>query len=75
VATPHGFRSTFKDWVTEHTLYRDEASELALAHVSGDKTRAAYARSSLLVVRAKMMEEWGVFCMDRLGKPGLKLVK
>ena len=45
--TQHGFRSTFKDWARTMTNYPDEVSELALAHVNDDATRAAYARDEL----------------------------
>jgi len=62
-AVPHGFRSTFKDWCREEcTRFPDEASELALAHVNNDATRAAYARSELLDQRRKLMEAWATFC-------------
>ncbi|MEW6647830.1 MAG: integrase arm-type DNA-binding domain-containing protein [Pseudomonadota bacterium] len=57
-AVPHGFRSSFKDWVRSSTRYPDEVSELALAHVNNDATRAAYARDELLPQRAKLMTEW-----------------
>ena len=59
--TAHGFRSTFKDWCREHTSYADEVSELALAHVGSDSTRAAYARSELLDKRRRLMDEWALF--------------
>jgi integrase len=65
-AVPHGFRSTFKDWCRNATGYPDEASELALAHVSSDATRAAYARDELLSIRARMMEDWAKFCSTPL---------
>lgn len=57
-AVPHGFRSTFKDWCRSSTAYADEVSELALAHVSSDATRAAYARDELLPKRIRLMEDW-----------------
>jgi len=57
-AQVHGFRSTFKDWARSCTAYADEVSELALAHVSTDATRAAYARDELLPKRAKLMRDW-----------------
>lgn len=60
--TGHGFRSTFKDWARERTAYADEVSELALAHVNSDATRAAYARSELIERRSKMMQDWADFC-------------
>jgi len=59
---PHGFRSTFKDWARSSTPYADEVSELALAHVSSDATRAAYARDELLPKRQRLMADWARFC-------------
>jgi integrase len=59
---PHGFRSTFKDWARSCTSYPDEVSELALAHVSTDTTRAAYARDELLPKRERLMREWAKYC-------------
>lgn len=61
-ATPHGFRSSFKDWARSRTRYADEVSELALAHVNSDATRAAYARDELLDQRRRMMADWAAFC-------------
>lgn len=61
-AVPHGFRSTFKDWARSSTSYADEVSELALAHVSSDATRAAYARDELLPKRTQLMRDWANFC-------------
>jgi len=60
-AVPHGFRSSFKDWARSATRFPDEVSELALAHVSSDATRAAYARDELLPVRATLMADWAKF--------------
>lgn len=62
--TQHGFRSTFKDWARTHTRYPDEASELALAHVHDDKTKAAYARDELIDIRRKLMADWGEYCKN-----------
>lgn len=63
-ATAHGFRSTFKDWARECTGYADEVSELALAHVNSDATRAAYARSELVDKRRLLMADWERFCSE-----------
>jgi integrase len=60
--TTHGFRSTFKDWASEMTGFPDFVSEAALAHVSADKVRAAYARSDLFAKRRELMEAWTNFC-------------
>lgn len=64
--TAHGFRSVFKDWAREHTSYADEISELALAHVNSDATRAAYARSELIDKRRELMRDWERFCYEGL---------
>jgi integrase len=60
--TVHGFRSTFKDWASEQTAFPNELSEMALAHVVGDKTEAAYRRGDLFEKRRKLMSEWAAFC-------------
>ena len=60
--TVHGFRSSFKDWARSlGTRFTDEASELALAHVSSDATRAAYARDELLPERSRLMADWAEY--------------
>lgn len=63
-ATPHGFRSSFKDWARSMTSYADEVSELALAHVNSDATRAAYARDQLLPKRSRLMTDWSKFLRE-----------
>lgn len=60
-AVPHGFRSTFRDWAGEHTNYPRELAEVALAHVKGDATEAAYWRSDALEKRRRMMDDWAKF--------------
>ena len=60
--TVHGFRSTFRDWVSERTHFTDEVAEMALAHTIGDKTEAAYRRGDLLAKRREMMDAWSRFC-------------
>jgi len=61
VATPHGFRSTFRDWASERTNYPREIAEVALAHVKSDATEAAYWRGDVLEKRRQMMADWAVF--------------
>ncbi len=57
-ATVHGFRSTFRDWASEHGYARDLA-ERALAHTIKNAAEAAYHRTDLLEQRRVMMDEWG----------------
>ena len=57
-AVPHGFRSSFRDWASERTNAPEAVAEAALAHVAGDQTVAAYARSDLFERRRDLMERW-----------------
>lgn len=61
-AVPHGFRSTFRDWVAEQTSYPRDAAEMALAHAIGDKVEAAYRRGDLFEKRRRMMSDWARYC-------------
>lgn len=57
VATAHGFRSSFRDWCSEHGYPRDLA-ERALAHAVKNKIEAAYHRTDLVEQRRPMMQSW-----------------
>ena len=73
-AVPHGFRSTFRDWVAEQTNWPAELAEAALAHVIADKTVAAYQRGSMLDKRRAMMTAWAEFCEGASGGNVVRLV-
>ncbi len=60
--TPHGFRSSFRDWVSEETNHPSDVAEAALAHMVANKTEAAYRRGNLLEKRRIMMAEWAAYC-------------
>lgn len=60
-AVPHGFRSTFRDWVGEKTHHPRELAEQALAHTLESKVEAAYRRGDGLEKRRLMMQEWAAF--------------
>lgn len=62
-ATVHGFRSTFRDWVSEETEFSPEVAEMALAHTIGNKVEAAYRRKDLLERRRVLMNAWEKFCI------------
>jgi integrase len=61
-ATPHGFRSAFRDWGAEMGDYPNELLEMALAHAVGDKVESAYRRGEMLEKRRKLMADWAEFC-------------
>jgi integrase len=56
--TMHGFRASFRTWGMEATTYPDEMLEFALAHVLGDQTVRAYARSDMVEKRRELMQDW-----------------
>jgi integrase len=61
--TVHGFRSTFRDWVSDETEHDSTLAEIALAHRVGTKTEKAYARSVMVNKRRKLMLDWAKFAM------------
>lgn len=66
-ATPHGFRSAFKDWASDCTSFADEVSEEALAHTVGSAVRRAYRRGQALEKRRALMEAWSDYCTGKTG--------
>lgn len=68
-ATPHGFRSSFRDWASENGYPRDMA-ERALAHAVANQVEAAYHRTDLLEQRRPMMQAWADFVMPQLQNTG-----
>ena len=57
--TPHGFRSTFRDWAAEEAYeFSNETVELALAHTIKNKAEAAYRRGDQLERRRELMAAW-----------------
>lgn len=61
-ATVHGFRSSFRDWVSEETNHPSEVAEMALAHTIGNKVEAAYRRKDLLKKRRLLLNDWAMYC-------------
>ena len=59
--TPHGLRSTFRDWAAETTSFANETLELALAHTISNKAEAAYRRQDQLEKRIKLMQQWETY--------------
>jgi integrase len=63
--TVHGFRSSFRDWVSEETQHSPEVAEMALAHTIKNKVEAAYRRKDLLDRRRILMQDWLDFCNSK----------
>lgn len=64
-ATVHGFRSSFRDWCGDETLFPRELAEAALAYKVGDAVERAYRRSKAIEKRRKLMEAWASYCEPR----------
>ena len=67
--TPHGMRSSFRDWCSETGVAR-EVAEAALAHIVKNRVEAAYARSDLLDRRREVVEAWARLSRQRTSRPG-----
>ena len=61
--TVHGFRSSFRDWVSEETDHSPEVAEMALAHTISNKVEQAYRRGNLLERRRRLMQDWQSYCL------------
>ena len=62
--TVHGFRSTFRDWISEETNHSPEVAEKALAHTIRNEVEAAYRRGDLLERRRSLIKDWEAFCLS-----------
>ena len=60
--TPHGFRSSFRDWAAEEAhSFQTETIELALAHTIKNQVEAAYRRGDQLERRRELMDSWAQY--------------
>ena len=60
--TPHGFRSTFRDWAAERAhQFSNEKIELALAHTIKNRAERAYRRGDQLERRRDLMAAWNQY--------------
>ncbi len=74
-ATPHGFRSSFRDWAGNETHFPREIAEAALAHSVGNAVEAAYRRSDALEKRRALVEAWANYCELEAGSNVVKLAR
>jgi integrase len=65
-ASPHGFRSSFRDWAGDYTSFPREIAEAALAHKVGDAVELAYRRGDALEKRRALMQAWAEYCFNPL---------
>ena len=60
-AVPHGFRSSFRDWLAECTGASWAVAESALAHGSGERASLGYHRTDYFEQRKPLMDQWADF--------------
>ena len=65
-ARPHGFRSSFRDWVAETTNTPFEVAETCLQHSVGGSVERAYRRSDFLEQRREVMDQWAAFVTSKV---------
>ena len=70
--TPHGMRSSFRDWCGETGQPR-EVAEACLAHIVANRVEAAYARSDLFERRRKLMDAWSRYLSGVAGPNVVRL--
>ena len=59
--TPHGLRSSFRDWAAERSNVPREIAEFALGHVEGSAAELAYRRTDYFERRRALMDDWAGF--------------
>jgi integrase len=62
----HGFRSTFRTWVSEATNFPSEIAEAALAHNNPNKVEASYLRSNQYQNRINLMNHFAQLAEGQL---------
>jgi integrase len=62
--TPHGFRSTLRDWMRGETGFKDVLWKIQADHSlgNGDKSDESYGHDKLLDQRRILLTEWGKYC-------------
>jgi integrase len=61
VERPHGFRSSFRDWVAETTNTTYDVAETALGHVTGSAVERSYRRTDFLEQRWLLLKKWSEY--------------
>lgn len=59
--TVHGFRSAYRDWMSECTSHPTEIAEMNLAHTVGTASERAYKRTLMLKKRLAALDDWATY--------------
>jgi integrase len=63
-ATVHGFRTTFRTWVSDCTNFSRDVAEMCIDHQVGNAVERAYQRSDQLERRRELMMAWNMYLGD-----------
>ena len=64
--TVHGFRSSFRDYISEELDIHGDVAEMCLSHQIKDRAEASYRRGDLLKQRKEIMQKWADYCMSTI---------
>jgi integrase len=67
-ADVYGFRASCRMWAQERNNAPREVAEVALAHTTQNKVKAAYARSDVFDRRWVLMNSWATYLAGESGK-------
>lgn len=65
VERPHGFRSSFRDWIAETQNVSYEVAEMCLGHAVGGKIERSYKRTDFIAQRRSVMQSWSDFVVQQ----------
>lgn len=65
-ARPHGFRSSLRTWMEDHTDASFEVKETMIGHKVGNRVVQAYQRSDHLEKRKVIMAEWSSYVTGQI---------
>ena len=66
-ASPHGFRSSFRNWAGRRADIAQPAAEMVLAHQQSDAVVAAYLTDTFIEERVPLMQEWADYVSETMG--------
>ena len=69
-ALPHGFRTSFRNWIADCTERPRAVAEAALVHNVGSSTEAAYVQSDLFEQRRMLMDAWAKYTIGETDTEG-----
>jgi integrase len=67
-ATPHGFRSSFRNWAAKYFKRDRDFIEMCLSHKVKTSVEECYWTEDALDERRPIMDAWAEYCEGRLNR-------